>query len=249
MSEPVSLPASDAVVTAIVAAIRSGDVTFVERQLAGNPAMASARIVDELGVSRTLLHVVADWPGHVPNSVQLVAALRAAGADLNAPLTHLAAHGAPETSLHWAASSDDVVLLDALLDVGADIEARGAVLTGGTAMSCAVVFAQWRAARRLLERGASTTLWESAALGVVDRVRALLDASPTPNPAQLTNALWHASRAGQYATAALLFARGADARQIVHDGKSAMDVAQESGVHALVELLCSHTPANTAFRS
>lgn len=30
---------------------------------------------------------------------------------------------APETAFHWAASSDDVVVLDALLDHGADIEA------------------------------------------------------------------------------------------------------------------------------
>lgn len=35
-----------------------------------------------------------------------------------------------ETPLHWAASNDDVGVLDALLDGGADIEARGAVLTG-----------------------------------------------------------------------------------------------------------------------
>jgi len=61
----------------------------------------------------------------------------------------------------------DVAVLDALLDGGADIEAPGAVFTGGTPMSDAVVFAQWKAARRLLERGACTTFSQAAALGLL----------------------------------------------------------------------------------
>ena len=68
-------------------------------------------------------------------------------------LVHGQRVGSPETAPHWAASSDDVIVLDALLEHGADIEATGAVFTDGTAMSDAVVFAQWRAARRLLDRG------------------------------------------------------------------------------------------------
>ncbi len=75
---------------------------------------------------------------------------------------------------HWAASSDDVEVLDALLEGGADIETPGAVFTGGTAMSDAVVFAQWKAARRLLERGAKTTFWQAAGLGLLGRVREIL---------------------------------------------------------------------------
>jgi len=38
---------------------------------------------------------------------------------------------ATETLLHWAASSDDVAVLEALLDAGADIESPGSVI--GTA--------------------------------------------------------------------------------------------------------------------
>ena len=89
------------------------------------------------------------------------------GADVNARFT--GPHG--ETPLHWAASSDDIEALDALLDAGADIETDGAVIGGGTAMADAVAFGQWNAARRLLERGARTNLWQAAALGLVDRVR------------------------------------------------------------------------------
>jgi uncharacterized protein len=111
-------------------------------------ALAHARIVDRHGVARTLLHIVADWPGHFPNGPQTVATLVAAGAEVNAAVLHA---NSAETALHWAASSDDVGVLDALLDGGADIEAPGAAFTGGAPMSDAVVFAQWRAARRLLD--------------------------------------------------------------------------------------------------
>jgi hypothetical protein len=85
-----------------------------------------------------------------------------------------------ETPLHWAASSDDVEAIDALLDAGADLEAGGAVIAGGTPIADAVAFGQWAAARRLLERGARTTLWQAAALGLADRVRDELAQSPPP---------------------------------------------------------------------
>ena len=71
-----------------------------------------------------------------------------------------------ETALHWAASSDDLALLDALLDAGANIEARGAVIGGGTPIADATAFGQWRAAERLLERGACSNLFESSVMGL-----------------------------------------------------------------------------------
>ena len=78
--------------------------------------------------------------------------------------------GHAETPLHWAASSDDVEALDALLDADADIEARGAVIAGGTALADAVAFAQWGAARRLVARGAAVEPRHAAALGLLDQV-------------------------------------------------------------------------------
>jgi hypothetical protein len=232
-----SIPADDARAIAVVEAIHDGDVAELRRLLGDDPALAQARIVDRRGVARTLLHVVSDWPGHFPNGPQTVTTLVAAGADVNAAVLH--SHSA-ETALHWAASSDDVGVLDALLDAGADIEAPGAVFTGGSPMSDAVVFGQWGAARRLLERGATTTIWQAAALGLLDSVRRHVAMQPPPSPQQITNAFWHACRAGQLTVAEYLFQQGADLHWIGHDTKAPLDVARESGVAELVRWLEGH---------
>jgi uncharacterized protein len=216
----------------VTAAIRSGDPEALEQLLREHPELARARIGDAgRGTSRTLLHVVTDWPGHVPDAAGKIAALVAAGADVDARFT--GPHS--ETPLHWAASSDDVEALDALLDAGADIEAGGAVIGGGTPMADAVAFGQWTAARRLLERGARTNLWQAAALGLTDRVRDELAA--TPPQEDLDNALWCAAHGGRRETAELLLARGADPAWVGHDELTAAQAAERSGAHELAAWL------------
>lgn len=232
-----NIPEDEPRALALVEAIRSGDVSALERRLGAQPELAGARIVDGSGVGRTLLHVAVDWPGHRANGPRIVAVLAAAGADVNAPVEHPPGTGSPETPLHWAASNDDVEMVDALLDAGADIEAPGAVFTGGTAMSDAVIFAQWKAARRLLERGAATTIWQAAALGLLDRVRRVCEAKPAPVHDALTNALWHACRGGQLAVAQHLVECGADINWIGHDGQTPYDVALEGGSEDLARWL------------
>ena len=232
-----NLPADDARAVAIVSAIRGGDVDGLQRQLRENPDLATARITDKRGVARTLLHVATDWPGHFPNGRRVVIALVEAGADVNAGVIHPRAEAPGETPLHWAASNDDVDLVEALLDLGADIEAPGAVFTGGTPMSDAVVFAQWRAARLLLERGATTTIWQAAALGLLDRVRQFCLNEPLPPPQQITNSFWHACRGGQRAVAEYLLERGADLNWVGYDRRTPLNVAEESGSDDLPQWL------------
>ena len=115
--------------------------TALERLLREHPELATARLGrPEAATARTLLHVVTDWPGHVPDAARKIAAARRGRRRRQRPLHR----SAPETPLHWAASSDDVEALDALLDAGADLEADGAVIAGGTPMADAVAFAQWK---------------------------------------------------------------------------------------------------------
>jgi hypothetical protein len=109
---------SEQLAKTVCTAIRTGDLDGLRTVLAEQPDLATAYI-KSADAERSLLHVATDWPGHFPNNVEVVTTLIAAGADVNARLR--GPH--TETPLHWAASSDDVDVLDALLDAGADIEA------------------------------------------------------------------------------------------------------------------------------
>ncbi len=227
---------TDPLAVEVADVIHRGDVARLEQLLAEHPGFARARFVDEKGVSRTALHHVADWPGHFPNGPQTVALLIRAGADPGAAVlsAHLPHH---ETPLHGAASSNDVAVLDALLDGGADIEAPGAVFTNGTAMSDAVIFANWAAARRLLERGANTTLSQASALGLLDRVQAFFHRDAPPGEHEIAGSFWHACRAGQKGTAAYLLQQGARLNWLGWDHKTPLDCAIESGNQDLIAWL------------
>lgn len=237
-----NIPADDPLTVSVVSAIRDGEVKELRRLLGENPGLATARIVDDCGVGRTLLHIVTDWPGHFPNAPATVALLASEGADLNAGVLNPRRPQHPETPLHWAASADDVAVIDALLDAGADIEAPGAIFTDGAPMSDAVVFAQWNAARRLLERGARTTLWQASALGLLDRVKEYFEGGsdePAPTSEEITNAFWNACRGGQRVVAEYLHSRGADLNWVGYGGKTPLDAARESGSEELIEWLRS----------
>jgi ankyrin repeat protein len=113
--------------------------------------------------------------------------------------------------LHWSASSDDVELLDALLDGGADIEVPGPSIADGTPLDDAVGYGHWRAAHRLVERGAKVgKLWHAAALGIMSRVEEHFAGSAKPTPDAVNEAFWQACHGGQRQAAEYLFARGAE---------------------------------------
>jgi uncharacterized protein len=229
---------SDApVAVTVIEAIHNGAVESLQRLLNENPGLVTARLVDRderAAMARTLLHVATDWPGHFPNGAATVAALIAAGAEVNARFT--GSH--TETPLHWAASSDDVAVVDALLDGGADIEAPGAVIGGGTPLYDAVGFGQWKAARRLVERGARTALWHAAALGLMDRVEEHFVRKPPPPPDEITRAFWSACHGGQRRAAEYLLDRGADLNWVPPwEKQTPLDTARREGADELVEWL------------
>jgi len=227
------LSASDPLAISAITAIHAGDVAALESQLREHPDLATARILSgrcQGGGARTLLHIVTDYPGNYPNGVAIVETLVAAGANVNA--TFGGAH--TETPLHWAASCDDVAVLDKLLDLGADIEAPGAVIAGGTPLADAVAFGQWKAARRLIERGAKANLWQAAALGLMDRVEAYFATEPAPTADEITQAFWLACHGGQRGTAEYLLERGADINWVGYDNLTPLGAAERSEATDLV---------------
>jgi uncharacterized protein len=228
-----TISTEDPLAVAVATAIRTGDLDTLRQLLDAHPDLATTRVGDDDpdGMSRTLLHVVTDWPGHFPNGAATVAALVAAGADVNARFR--GPH--EETPLHWAASSDDVDVLDALLDAGAAIDAPGAVIGGGPPLADATAFRCWNAAHRLVERGAETTPFSEAALGLVDRLEARGDQLPAED---VNRAFWAACHGGRIDAARYLLARGAELNWIPPwEPLTPLDTAATSGSAELVSWL------------
>ena len=203
------LPKSDPLVQALVDAIHTGEVDQVRELVAQNQDLASVRIVDHKGGSGTALHVVTDWPGYFPNGPQIASILIGAGAD---PGGAIEGSWHAETPLHWAASSDDVEVARALIDGGANVQATGASLGGGTPLDNAVGYGCWQVARLLVERGARIDMGQAAALGLTAQVQELVAADP-PTPDELADAFWGACHGGQRRMAEYLLNLGADVNE------------------------------------
>jgi hypothetical protein len=211
----------------LVEAIQAGQIETVKELVQARPGLASARLVDGKGGSGTPLHAVTDWPGFFPNGPDVVAVLIDAGADPNAPIE---GSWHAETPLHWAASSDDVEVARALIDGGANIEAAGASIAGGSPLDDAVGYGCWQVARLLVDRGARVDrLWQPAALGIRSRVDELI-AAEAPTPQQLTDGFWQACHGGQRRMAEHLLALGAELNGTPSWGDSTpLDVAESLG--------------------
>ena len=230
------LPKHEPLARALVDAIHAGEVERLRELMRENHGVAVARLVDEKGGSATLLHTAAEWPGYFPNAPEIISILMDAGADPNVPVE---GSWHAETPLHWAASSDDVEVARTLIGGGADIEAVGASIAGGTPLDDAVGYGCWQVARLLVERGASVDLGQAAALGLMTRVEELLAADP-PTPQTLNDAFWEACHGGQRRMAELLLDLGADVNGTPSwGGGTPLDAAdsQDTGREALVNWL------------
>ncbi len=237
------IPSDDQTAVELLLAVRAGDIEVIQRLLASDPTLASARIGSEAAGSGTVLHLPTDWPGYFPNGPQIVKLLIEAGADPNARTTSRGSSRpgpGSETPLHYAASSDDVDVAEALIDGGADVEAPGGSI--GTPLDNAVGYGCWHVARLLVARGAAVEkAWHAAALGMLGRLEAILGSSPSAE--DVSQAFWHACGAGQRRAAEYLLSRGADlnwepeyAQGTPLDAASGQGTRQENVISWLREL-------------
>jgi ankyrin repeat protein len=204
------IPDNDQVAVELRSAVHAGDMEAIKRLLRNDPALASARLGSKDTGTTTPLHLVTDWPGYFPNGPQIVRLLIGNGADPNSRTTSRGSQATgpgDETPLHYAASSDDVDVAEALIDGGADIEVPGGSI--GTPLDNAIGYACWHVARLLMARGARVDkAWHAAALGMLGRLEELLG-SGTPAE-EVSKAFWHACAGGQRRAAEYLLSRGAD---------------------------------------
>ncbi|MGH3259286.1 MAG: ankyrin repeat domain-containing protein [Streptosporangiaceae bacterium] len=197
----------DQIAIALRLAVHDGDVEAIRRRLRDDPTLALARIVGKDGRSGTPLHMVTDWPGYFPHGPEIARLLLDAGADPNVRTTGADPAHPGETPLHWAASSDDVDVAEALIEGGADLEAPNGSI--GTPLSNAVGYACWHVARLLVARGALVDqAWHAGALGLLGRLEEILGSDPPAE--EVSKAFWHACSGGQRRAAEYLLARGAD---------------------------------------
>jgi uncharacterized protein len=154
------------------------------------------------------LHLVTDWPGYFPNGPEIVRLLIGAGADPNALTSGRDSPGpGDETPLHYAASSDDVDVAEALIEGGANVETPGGSI--GTPLDNAIGYGCWHVARLLVARGARVDkAWHASALGMLSRLAVLLGSNPPEQ--DVSQAFWHACAGGQRRAAEHLLSRGAD---------------------------------------
>jgi ankyrin repeat protein len=228
-----TLQSSDPLAADITKAIKKGDIESLKSLLTRHPDLANVRINDGKS-SRSLLHIATDWPGHYPKTRETITTLIDAGADVNARF--IGAH--TETPLHWSASNDDVTALDVLLDNGADIEASGAVIAGGSPLNDAVGFGQWNAARRLVERGAKVDLRLASALGMMNNVEDRFNGETQPEPEEINLAFWYACHGGQKKAAEYLLEKGADINWLPPwENRTPLDAKEREGPKDLVDWL------------
>jgi ankyrin repeat protein len=147
--------------------IDQGDIESLKQVIKKHPALCTARNDDKIPPTfdNAVLLYATSWPGGRPNGAAIAKLLIDSGAD---PMLRF--KGAGETVLHWSASiKTDIEIVEALIDCGADVDAQGGVICGGTPLMNALYFGFIKTGALLLSKGAFTSnIIIAAGLGRID---------------------------------------------------------------------------------
>jgi ankyrin repeat protein len=217
-------------ITALIAAVRAGNHSEIEQQIAGSPEAVNGKD----GGGSTALHHAAGY-GPLANIELLIDK----GADVNAK------NRRGSTPLHWAIHDEAKVRL--LVSKGADVNARQQ--QGRTPLYLAAMLGDSvQTMRLLLNAGADPNLASAngqaplmmaASRGNVEGIRLLIERGAQVNAKDGAGetALMAACTSGNAGAVRLLIERGADVRVKSKRNETALGFAATSGSQASVELL------------
>ena len=188
----------------LFSAVRAQDLAQVEKLLSQDPSLAAKR--DEKGASpvstalglprgegfiprkenRILDALLRRNPPLAPHEIAAVGSAKQVRAEIDKDATFVRTHARNGwTPLHYAAFADNAQTAAALLDAGADVNARAKNKFDNTPLQVSLLTQSHEVARLLLARGAEvnarqsegvTALHEAAAAGDVEMIRVLLAA-------------------------------------------------------------------------
>ena len=219
--------------TALISAVRAGNVNEVEKLLKANPGLVNA--VDRAG--NTLLHYAAGF-----GSLETMKLLLDKGGDVNAK------NKRRSTPLHWAIPSEAKVKM--LLDRGADvnspqIDGRTPLYNAASAANADVVvkllLAREADPNRATANG-QTPLMAAAGYGGVEVMQMLIAAKANVNAKNGAGAtpLMAAATSRSASAVKLLLDRGADPNALTKKNESALQNAATAGAEEPVQLLLEH---------
>jgi ankyrin repeat protein/mono/diheme cytochrome c family protein len=220
----------DSKVTALIAAVRAGNRSEIEQQIAASPEVVKGK---DAGGSTALHHAAGYGPS---GNLQL---LIDKGADVNAK------NRRSSTPLHWAIHEEAKVRL--LLSKGANVNAKQA--QGRTPLYLAAMLGNGIPTMRLLlTKGADsnmaavngqTPLMMAAQRGNVEAVKLLIEQGADVNAKDGAGetALMFACTSGNARAVQLLIEQGADVKVKSKRSETALGFAATAGVQASVEML------------
>jgi ankyrin repeat protein/mono/diheme cytochrome c family protein len=220
----------DPKVAAMIAAVRAGNRSEIEKQIAPSPELVKGK---DAGGSTALHHAAGFGP---IGNLQL---LIDKGADVNAK------NRRSSTPLHWAIH--DEAKARQLLEQGANVNAKQ--VQGRTPLYLAAMLGKsYSTMRLLLGRGADpnlasvngqTPLMMAAARGNIEGMRLLIERGADVNAKDGAGetALMFASTSGNARAVQLLIERGADVKVASKRNETALGFASTAGAQASVEML------------
>jgi len=207
-----SLPTDDPLAVEAVTAIHTGDVATLRRLLSENPELMTVGLGGDVGqlgdggMTRRLLHVATDWPGHFPNVTATIEALVNAG-PTSTP-------GSPDHTTRRRCTGRRAATTWRPWTHCSTREPTSRPATPSSAAARPYP-ARQRSGNGSPPAGSSSGApalrsAPAATLGVIDRVRGYLDAQIPPTAEEITEAFWSACHGGQRQVAEILLRRGAD---------------------------------------